>query len=192
MAHLPLLGVLDIRRNRPPLRTLILENCKMIEPDLVRFVLCVSETLKTLRVINLYLTKGSRQTLFEFLGGELTLENATINGLFQQSDHYDDTAVNPFRPVVKPENLPFPFTLDDDVALDWFCRQEIKNPYASDKWLVVPRPIDDYRQRPSSVYLPYSCHRTKDLARYYPSNIFTTIEVTIWDMGFPRRSWSRW
>ncbi|KAL8629626.1 hypothetical protein Q9189_004644, partial [Teloschistes chrysophthalmus] len=135
MAHLPLLGVLDIRRNRPPLRTLILENCKMIEPDLVRFVLCVSETLKTLRVINLYLTKGSRQTLFEFLGGELTLENATINGLFQQSDHYDDTAVNPFRPVVKPENLPFPFTLDDDVALDWFCRQEIKNPYASDKWL---------------------------------------------------------
>lgn len=187
MVYLPLLGVIDMTRNRPPLRTLSLGNCKILESELVRFVLSVSETLKIFRITNLYLTKGSRQTLFESLGSELTLENATINGLFQKYDYDNDTTPDPFGRFISPEDLPFPYTLDQRLALDWFWGRCAANPYTNDDRLTVPRNIGRYRERNR----PWIDYRIDNQARYSPSNIFTKIGVTISDMGFPCRSWSQ-
>lgn len=187
MPHLPLLQIFDLSRRRPPLRNLTLRNCKMTEPDLGKFLLWSAETLQTLRVTNLYLTQGSRVTLFELLGGELNLKSAVFDGLYQDGDTLTKPVYGGLAADSEYSGLPFPYKPDDEAALAGLCGRSDVNPYEFDTRRRVLRECERLGIRCD----PYcGCTWRSDLLdRQFPSNIFTTIGAITENMGFPCWCW---
>lgn len=62
----------------------------MTEPRLRYFCFRHIETLKTLNIKDLYLTKGSRKTLLEFIGGEMRLTFTLFDGFRHQGCDYPE------------------------------------------------------------------------------------------------------
>lgn len=113
MPHLPLPSLLNRQRQRPPLRNLKVSNCKTTESELVNFLLRYSETLKTLHFKDLYLTHGSRGSVFEQLEGEMSLTSACFDGFLHDhmlGEYYDLI-------LSQPRGLPFPYRPDEKATL---------------------------------------------------------------------------
>ena len=117
MPYLPLTSLLNKPCRRAPLQNLKISNCKITEPELVTFLLRYPETLKTLHFKDLYLTQGTRLSVFEQLGGEMSLTSAVFDGFHHgllREEYYDLI-------LQQPRDLPFPYKPDEKATLAWLC-----------------------------------------------------------------------
>ena len=127
MPYLPILGIFDVLQRRPPLRNLKLSNCKMSEPDIVKFLVTFSETLRMIHFTNLYLTSGSRHTVFEQLGGEMDLTSAIFDGFYHKDDLWIGASLSPANlPYGLARDLPPLYKPDKIWVLEWLCGKQIE------------------------------------------------------------------